>query len=313
MTSPTTSDTTYQQVVQVIQEALTNLGVIDVETLQAAGIDEGALSGVNVQQAIVDACEYPGVPPAAKAALAPSHPVGYTAPPPPPPPTTYQELIQQVSVVNNYVDNSVDASTHIDGDIHGDFMIDNDVTQIEGDENVVGDANPVANIDASGGDGGPAVGGDGGSATSAEATSGDATQDNSGGDGGAGGDGTGGPGGTADGGRGGDDGFALGAPERFELLDAERALILPVASDDDGGAGGTGGPGGPGTGGPGGDGGSADDNFNESFAESFASADGGDAFSEGGDGGSVGPITFGEINFEKGPGDLDLPDEVPAP
>jgi len=184
-------------------------------SLAAEGITEDQLQYINVQQAISDACGYPGVPPAAKAALAPTPPAGYTAPPPPPPPQTYTEVVQQLQVVNNYVVNNViDNSTNVTvGDnFSGEITFDNDVTQIEGDENVVGDGNETANIDIdlSGGAGGTATGGAGGTATGGTATS-TATG------------GTGGPGGSGG-------GFGTGSSETHD----------PSAS----GAGGAGGAGG---------------------------------------------------------------------
>lgn len=135
-------------------------------SLAAEGISEDQLQYLNVQQAVTDACNYPGVPPAAKAAL---QPVAHTAPPPPP--QTYTEVVQQLQVVNNYVNNEViDNSTNVTvGDnFSGDLTLDNDVTTVEGNENVVGDNNETANIDidAGGGDGGTATGGAGGTATS---------------------------------------------------------------------------------------------------------------------------------------------------
>jgi len=113
-------------------------------SLAAEGITEDQLQYINVQQAITDACNNPGVPPAAKAALAPTPPAGYTPPPPPPPPQNYTEIVQQLQVVNNYVTNNViDNSTNLNvgENFSGEITLDNDVTQIEGDENVVGDGN----------------------------------------------------------------------------------------------------------------------------------------------------------------------------
>jgi hypothetical protein len=249
-------------------------------SLAADGITEDQLPYLNVQQAVSDACNYPGVPPAAKAAL---QPVAHSAPPPPP--QTYTEVVQQLQVVNNYVHNEViDNSTHttIGDDFSGELVIDNDVTQVDGNENVVGDNNETANIDidAGGGDGGPATGGAGGTATGGTATTTSSADGGAGGAGGAGGDGpgtggagTGGPGGSGGDGPGGDGTGGYGS-----------------------GFGGTGG-----TGGAGGAGGTS----TSGNADADADAEGGDATSTGGTGGNVGPINiqFGNDQQEAGPGD----------
>jgi hypothetical protein len=186
--------------------------------------------------------------------------------------------VQQLQVVNNYVHNEViDNSTNVTvgDDFSGDLTVDNDVTTVEGNENVVGDNNETANIDidAGGGDGGAATGGAGGTATGGTATSGAASAD--GGAGGAGGDGPG-TGGAGTGGAGGETG---------------------PGGDGTGGYGtGTGG-----AGGAGGAGGSA----TSGNADADADAEGGDATSTGGAGGNVGPINinFGNDQQEAGPGD----------
>ncbi len=178
--------------------------------LQSEGIPESALPYLNVQQAVIDACGYPGVPSGASAAITPA----YTAPSPPP--QTYTELVQQLQVVNNYVNNEIiDNSTDVTiGANFGtiDIATDNDVTQVGGDnEGAIGDNNEVANltIDASGGSGGPAFGGD---ATGQGGFAGSGPAAAVGGDGGDGGYGTGAGyppyGGGGDGGPGGPGGFA---------------------------------------------------------------------------------------------------------
>jgi hypothetical protein len=237
--------------------------------LRAEGIPESAVSELNVQQAITDACGYPGVPPSAGEYLGDGG--GYQTPPAPP--QSYQELVQQLQVVNNYVNNEVidNSTTTTIGANFGviDVATDNDVTQVGGDnEGAIGDNNEVAHIavDAGGGDGGTATGGAGGAALGGNAASASSA------DGGSGGYGSGGDGGSGSG-------------------DYSPTLL------------GAGGDGGYGTGGDGGHGGNS-----ASQATADASADGGAAQSTGGDGGFVAPIVvnFGDDVQEAGPGDQEL-------
>jgi hypothetical protein len=266
-------ETAQQNFVQAIIQWLSGGG--DIAThMQAVGITESQLPYLNAQQAVLDACDSPDVPPGAKAAL---QPVAHTVPTYPP--ANYTEVTQQLQVVNNYVQNEYnDNSTDVNvGDnFSGDLTIDNDLTQVEGNENVVGDNNETANIDidAGGGAGGTATGGAGGTATGGTATT---TAGADGGAGGAGGDGPG-TGGAGTGGPGGAGGSSPGG-------------------DGTGGYGSGSG----GTGGAGGAGGTA----TSGNADADADADGGDADADGGDGGNIGPIniTFGNDVQEAGPGD----------
>jgi hypothetical protein len=106
--------------------------------LTAAGLDNRDLSSLNVQQAVVDACDYPGVPPSVK-----EHLSSYSAPSYANQPPTIENVVQQVQQVTQvvYQDNSVvneitnNNNTNIDvGDnFSGDIDVDNNNANILGD------------------------------------------------------------------------------------------------------------------------------------------------------------------------------------